>query len=120
MPWNLFRGFRLGSGLIGKTTYTVMSLCVVCLAGVIYLPELWKLAPLGCAFVVVLLHGHKSFQFAEKQPILATMDGLDAVSYLQAQISASDPKLIEASRTQSAPVAAPAELTTAPLGDRNE
>lgn len=101
-----YSNIKLGAGLVGKTGTVTAIFELVCIAGLATLPpelKLWALvaAVLGIGGFLIL-----AFRWGEKNPILAALDGVQAVRYLEADAAAKDPKIIDAipnSRQNTAP-----------------
>jgi hypothetical protein len=99
---------KMGSGVVAKTGHVTYPFLLVCLVGVVFIPDLWKLVPLGVAGVGYGGYMLYAWWFSKHYPILAAMDGTTAVAYLKADLAAKDPKVIDgSSRPVSNPSLAP-------------
>jgi hypothetical protein len=98
-PLTDFGKIRLGKGVVGKTSrivaFATIGLVVICLAFI------WVGFPWLAASGVLLMLGmigaycYKAFDYAEKNPGPALLEGADLITFSAMQMGAKDPKIIE-------------------------
>lgn len=90
-------GFKLGPGVVGRTSHVMAAFLALLLAGVVALrgdtSAVFVLIVIGAAMTIVYLI--VSFWFANKYPNHAIMDGAEFVRHAELEFAASDPKIID-------------------------
>jgi hypothetical protein len=102
-PLTDFGKIRLGKGVVGKTSrivaFATIGMIFICLAFI------WVGIPWLAAACVLLMLGmvgafcYKAFDYAEKHPGPALLEGADLITFSAMQMGAKDPKIIEGSAT---------------------
>ncbi|HAO2891964.1 TPA: hypothetical protein IHM15_004566 [Escherichia coli] len=108
-----FHLIKFGPGVIGRTT-TVISLLIFAFVPAMYFlrDEKWMVFSL-ILILTCLVIGFVgwSFRFAEKNPALAVTEGAEVVRYMELELAAKDPKVIDVTPGGSANTAAPKSLS---------
>lgn len=87
---------RLGPGVLGRTGSIAMALLALCAVGIFQLPGLWKLVPLGLAFIAFIVYQIGSLLFATHNPVAALLEGTQfARAHLQDSRAKDMPSIIE-------------------------
>jgi hypothetical protein len=92
-----FANIKLGAGFVGKATTVLVAYLTVCFADVVTMEGLHKLWGIAAAVIGLVLYFIATTNWTKTDPILASMDGPDALKYVKAGMGAKNPQVIEGS-----------------------